>query len=288
MNSARRKRVVFITSNSRGPTARGGSPCTLRGLLAPGYFHFFWVAALLAGGCQQKMADQPSYKHLEPNKFFADGRSERPAVPGAIARGHLQTDVALFTGRRAGKNGEPLGAAMPTAIQPPPGSPQAAKAEKAQYDDFVDQFAYPMTKKVLEHGYNRYMIYCVVCHDPLGTGNGKIVERGYTRPPSFHIERLRTVPPGYLFAVITEGYGSMPSYSAQIPVRDRWAIAGYLRALQASQRFPEKGSGGRGQGSESSHLQVSKSPSPPSPHPNPLPKGEGTEQEAATAGGKSP
>jgi hypothetical protein len=96
-----------------------------------------------------------------------------------------------------------------------------------------------MSEQVLEHGYHRFMIYCVVCHDPLGTGQGKIVERGYTAPPSYHIERLRNVPVGYLFAVISEGYGSMPSYSAQIPVRDRWAIAGYLRALQASQHFPE-------------------------------------------------
>ncbi len=96
-----------------------------------------------------------------------------------------------------------------------------------------------MTADVLEHGYNRFMIYCVVCHDPLGTGKGKIVERGYTAPPSYHIERLRDVPAGYLFAVISEGYGSMPSYSNQIPVRDRWAIAGYLRALQLSQHYPE-------------------------------------------------
>ena len=87
-----------------------------------------------------------------------------------------------------------------------------------------------MTEPVLEHGYHRFMIYCVVCHDPLGTGQGKIVERGYTAPPSYHIERLRNVPVGYLFAVISEGYGSMPSYGAQIPVRDRWAIVGYLRA----------------------------------------------------------
>ena len=111
-----------------------------------------------------------------------------------------------------------------------------------------------MTKKALEHGYHRYTIYCAVCHDPLGTGRGKIVERGYTQPPSYHIERLRKVPPGYLFAVISEGYGSMPSYGAQIPVRDRWAIAGYLRALQMSQHFPEK---------------------------SPLPKGEGTDDKRA-------
>ena len=174
-------------------------------------------SAVLAAGCQQKMADQPSYKPAQPSDFFADGRSERPAVAGTVARGHLQTDVALFTGRRVGKDGVPLGSATPTVIQPQPGTPEAAKLAKAQYDQFVDTFPFPMTEPVLEHGYQRFMIYCVVCHDPLGTGQGKIVERGYTAPPSYHIERLRKAPVGYLFAVISEGYGSMPSYARPDP-----------------------------------------------------------------------
>jgi mono/diheme cytochrome c family protein len=201
-------------------------------------------AALLAAlasaiGCQQKMADQPSYNRYASCAFFADGRSARPLPPGVVARGQLQTDVALFTGRRTGKDGEPRGAAMPAVVQPPTDSPAAAKAQAAQYDDFVDEFPVPISEAVLQHGYERFMIYCVLCHDPLGTGKGKIVQRGYTVAPSYHVERLRKVPAGYLFAVISEGYGSMPSYSAQIPVQDRWAIAAYVRALQASQRFPE-------------------------------------------------
>ena len=84
------------------------------------------------------------------------------------------------------------------------------------------------------------MIYCVVCHDPLGMGRGKIVERGYTQPPSYHIERLRNVAVGHFFEVITNGYGSMPDYKQQIPPRDRWAIAAYIRALQLSQHFPAR------------------------------------------------
>ncbi|MCE5267475.1 MAG: cytochrome c [Planctomycetaceae bacterium] len=196
-------------------------------------------ALLLLVGCQQKMADQPSYKPLTPCVFFADGRSERPAVAGTVARGHLQTDVALFSGRRTGKSGEPRGAIAPAVIQPQTGTSGAAKQKNDQYGDFVDAFPFAMSEAVLRHGRDRFTIYCVVCHDPIGTGQGKIVERGYTAPPSYHVERLRTVPAGYLFAVISEGYGSMPSYGEQIPVRDRWAIAGYVRALQASQHFPE-------------------------------------------------
>jgi mono/diheme cytochrome c family protein len=197
------------------------------------------IGGLLSAGCQQQMADQPSYKPLQPCDFFADGCSERPAVPGTVARGHLHADVALFTGRREGVSSTPLGAATPAVVQPKPDTPEAAKLQKAQYNQFVDTFPFPITEQVLQHGYQRFMIYCVVCHDPLGTGKGKIVERGYTAPPSYHIDRLRNVPVGYLFAVVSEGYGSMPSYRDQIPVRDRWAIVGYLRALQASQHFPE-------------------------------------------------
>ena len=155
------------------------------------------VMVFLAGilGCQQNMADQPSYKPLEKCDFFPDGRSERPAIPGTVARGHLQTDVALWTGRRVGKSGKPLGLATPTVVQPPPDSPEEAKARKEQYEDFVDTFPFPITEAVLQHGFERYMIYCVVCHDALGTGDGKIVERGYTAPPSYHSQRCATCRP---------------------------------------------------------------------------------------------
>jgi mono/diheme cytochrome c family protein len=189
-----------------------------------------------AAGCQQKMAEQPSYRAQAPSDFFADGRSDRPAVPGTVARGYLRTDPAWFAGRKAGGEFVP-GIGSPAVVQPPASSPEAAKLARAQYDQYVDTFPFPMTEKTLEHGGQRFMIYCVVCHDPLGTGRGKIVQRGYTQPPSYHIDRLRKVPAGYLFSVISEGYGSMPAYGPQIPVRDRWAIVGYVRALQASQHF---------------------------------------------------
>src|SRR5262249_5745930 len=109
-----------------------------------------------------------------------------------------------------------------------------------QESSTIDTFPFPITAEVLQHGQNRYMIYCIVCHDALGTGRGKIVERGYTPPPSFHIERLRTAPVGHFFDVMTKGYGSMPSYRKQVPPRDRWAIIAYIRALQLSQHFPER------------------------------------------------
>ncbi len=111
-------------------------------------------------------------------------------------------------------------------------------AEMANYQDLVEEFPIAITRETVQHGFDRFMIYCVVCHDALGTGHGKIVERGYTRPPSYHIERLRNAPVGHFFRVISNGYGSMPSYAAQISPRDRWAITAYIRALQLSQHCP--------------------------------------------------
>lgn len=197
------------------------------------------ACALMLIGCQQKMARQPSLAPLAANEFFRDGRSERPLVSGTIARGHLRTDTALFTGRTATLEDRVARAArIVTDAATDFGGMVAAATIASDENDFVNFFPIPITEQTVEHGRNRFMIYCVVCHDPLGTGRGKIVERGYTPPPSYHIERLRNAPVGRFFAVMTEGYGSMPSYEAQIPVPDRWAITAYIRALQLSQRFP--------------------------------------------------
>lgn len=201
----------------------------------------------LLPACQQKMALQPSLRPDRPSAFFADGLAARPPVHGTVARGSLRLDQHLFgepdTGeRRAGQQG--LATALVGAGS---GSPLNAAAilaagigAKVLGDEYsaIDTFPFPITPDVLKHGQNRFMIYCVVCHDALGTGQGKIVERGYTRPPSYHIERLRRAPVGHFFDVMSRGYGSMPSYGSQVPPLDRWAIAAYIRALQASQRFP--------------------------------------------------
>ncbi len=200
------------------------------------------LALCLLPACQQQMASQPSYRPHEENSFFPDGRAERPPVPGTVARGHLRTDLHLFAGQRAGARRNPV---VPAALVGAGlGNPLAtlgfAAAAATEEDTDADLFPFPVTAEVLKHGQHRYLIYCVVCHDALGTGHGTIVQRGYTPPPSFHIERLRRAPPGHFFEITTKGYGSMPSYKSQVPPRDRWAIAAYIRALQLSQHFPEK------------------------------------------------
>lgn len=149
------------------------------------------------------MHDQPRFKPLSRNPFFADNRSARPPVPGTVARGQLREDTHLYTGKVEG--------------------------------GFAETFPFPVTDAVLARGRERYQIFCTPCHGQLGKGDGMIVQRGYRKPTSFHIERLRNERPGYFFDVMTSGFGAMPDYAAQVPVPDRWAIVAYLRVLQLSQ-----------------------------------------------------
>ena len=169
-------------------------------------FLFGAVVLVLASGaaCRQDMHDQPKYIPLRPSDFFGDGRSERQLIEGTVARGHLNDDAAYYDGKTAD-----------------------GKA--------VEQFPFPVTKDVVLRGQNRFDIYCAPCHDRLGEGNGMVVRRGYRHPPSYHIDRLRKAADGYIYDVITNGFGAMPDYAAQIPPADRWAIVSYIRALQLSQ-----------------------------------------------------
>jgi cytochrome c553 len=158
--------------------------------------------ALLAG-CEQQMASQPRYDPLEHSDFFEDGRASRDLVPGTVARGLLNEDEVLRTGRTGGQ--------------------------------LVDSFPAEVTPRMLERGRERYNIFCAPCHDRVGTGQGMIVRRGFPPPPSLHSERLRQSPAGYFVEVMTYGYGAMYEYATRIPPEDRWAIAAYIRALQLSQ-----------------------------------------------------
>lgn len=193
-------------------------------------------------GCQQKMAEQPSYRPLEPSTFFPNGMSARPLPDGVVAREWPQSDDSIMSGLKPDfRKSPPTPAGEKSAsAAPPPGAP----SDPAR---FVNDFPFPLTRDDLVRGQERYTIYCAVCHDPVGDGNGKVVERGYVKPPSYHTDNsrgfarygksvpLREVPAGYVFEVIGRGYGAMPRYGLQIPPVDRWRIVAYVRALQLSQ-----------------------------------------------------
>ena len=161
--------------------------------------------SLLSAGCSRlDMQDQPKFKAQGTNDFFVDARDGRPELEGTIARGQLNEDAAYYEGKDAtGKD--------------------------------IDAFPVAVDKTFLERGHQRYDIYCSPCHGRLGNGLGMVVQRGFKQPPSYHIDRLRNAPAGHFFDVITNGYGAMLNYAAQVQPRDRWAIIAYIRALQLSE-----------------------------------------------------
>lgn len=171
----------------------------------PSLFAIAVLSALGFAGCdntlRQDMANQPRQNPLSPTDFFADGRSERPVVENTVVRGSVEDD-SLFV-------------------------PKESNA-----------FPLPLTEELLVRGQQRYGIFCTPCHGIQGDGMGMVAMRGMKHPPSYHQERLRNVPNGYLYDVITNGFGAMYGYSAQIAPRDRWAIVAYLRALQLSRNAP--------------------------------------------------
>jgi len=156
---------------------------------------------IFAAGCRQDMARQPKQRPLSPASFFEDGRSQRPLIEGTVYRGQLEEEAL-------------------------------AEAKDS------DVFPLPVTGELLERGRERFGIFCSPCHGLQGDGNGMVAVRGFRHPPSYHIDRLRQAPAGYFYDVITNGFGVMPEYAAQIPPRDRWAIIAYVRALQLSRNAP--------------------------------------------------
>ena len=159
------------------------------------------VSVLVLSGCsntlRQDMANQPRQNPLSPSDFFQDGRSERPLIENTVVHGSIEDD-------------------------------------KLAVPKESNVFPLPLTMGLLERGQDRFKIFCSPCHGLQGDGQGMVTLRGMKHPPSFHQERLRNVPNGYLYDVVTNGFGAMNGYSAQLTPPDRWAIVAYVRALQVS------------------------------------------------------
>ncbi|HTZ31882.1 MAG TPA: cytochrome c [Methylomirabilota bacterium] len=159
------------------------------------------VCVLALAGCdhtlRQDMANQPRHNPLSPAEFFQDGRSERPIIENTVARGSIENDKLAV--------------------------PKESNA-----------FPLPLTIELLKRGEDRYDIFCSPCHGLQGDGQGMVTLRGMKHPPSYHQDRLRNEPNGYIYDVIANGFGAMNGYSAQLSPQDRWAIVAYVRALQVS------------------------------------------------------
>jgi len=166
------------------------------------------VLALAACGGQgavdtalQRMRTQPRYDPYERSGFFSNGAVMQPPPEGTVSR-----EQVLGAGTAAGR--EPGGG-------------------------YLAEVPVPVTADLLSRGRSRFEIYCAACHGAGGYGGSVVafnmVER---RPPSLRRPELSKLPAGYYYQVITAGLGRMPSYAADLPVSDRWAVIAYLRELQ--------------------------------------------------------
>ena len=165
------------------------------------------AVALTSGGCRQDMHDSANYEPLEESSFFDNGMASRPLVEGTIAREMPPEKTPFYTGR-------------------------------TMNDEFLTELPMELDRELLDRGRDRFDAFCSPCHGQTGDGLGMIVRRGFKQPTSFHDQRLRESPVGYYFDVMSNGFGQMSSYASQVPVRDRWAIAAYISALQLSQNIP--------------------------------------------------
>lgn len=161
------------------------------------------LSTALVAGCRQDMHDAPRYDPLEASPVLPGGAGSQPLVDGTVARGQLKADTLLHTGAIDGE---------PSTV-----------------------FPFEITSDDLDRGQERFNIYCAPCHGQTGAGDGMVVQRGHRVAASYHIDRLREMPEGYFFDVITNGFGAMPDYRSQILPEDRWRIVAYIRALQLSQ-----------------------------------------------------
>ncbi len=191
------------------------------------------LSALLAG-CRGTPSEDPPF-HLAPDMdwqphrrpqqaapendgkpIFADKRAARPIVEGTIAQGRLHADDAFWRG--LGEDGKPIG-------RMPVGAVLASHKKKS-------------LSEVMARGQDRFNIYCTPCHEASGNGQGIVIQRsqgGFPPPPLFSAATVRDMPDGQIFDVITHGVRNMPSYGAQIPAADRWAIVLWVRVLSKSQ-----------------------------------------------------
>lgn len=160
----------------------------------------------------RNMYDQPRYDPQEESAWFADGRAMRPPVEGAVAR-EMEVDLTSATGWSDADGSWAL--TIPRPVVERQGSMET----------------------LVRRGRDRYDVFCAACHGYAGAGDGAVARRagGAMVPPTFHSDRLRHAPDGQIYASITNGIRNMPPYAHSIPLEDRWAIVGYVRALQLSQ-----------------------------------------------------
>lgn len=149
------------------------------------------------------MDQQPKYITQASSDFFYDGGAMRPPLPGTVARGEMLHETSFLNGQ-----------------------------------DSTGQFIsnpVPLSEEGISRGKERYDIYCLPCHGEVGDGQSIIRDRSGIPSANLLDDRIRQLPDGRIYDVITNGFGLMADYSSQISPEDRWQIIHHLRRLQREQ-----------------------------------------------------
>jgi hypothetical protein len=181
------------------------------------------LLGLTAVACNENILDpmadaqRKSIRYKE-SEFYADGLSMRAAPEGTVPRERITLNPRLTTGR------DPDGPLQPN-MEPLP--------------NYVATVPLPISRKLLELGRKRFDITCATCHGPLADGKSIVATQMSLRPPpSLQDPKFVAKPAGYIYEVISKGFGLMASYAAELSVEERWSVVAYLRALQLSQNTP--------------------------------------------------
>ncbi len=222
------RRFLMFLNSRKSRVVNHGSKVRGRG------FYCVLLAAYcvlsLACGVRFDMQDQPRYRAYKKSEFFSDGRASRDMLEGTVARGQLRENKAFYTGKIDNPD---LTTPVTTTLD------ATGNTLVSSFPNDIDEFPLPVTEQLIDRGQDRYNIYCIVCHGPVGKGDGMIVRRGFSKPPTYHDDRLRDAPVGHFYDVISNGWGKMNGYAHVLQPADRWAIAAYIRALQISQNPDE-------------------------------------------------
>jgi mono/diheme cytochrome c family protein len=196
----------------------------------------------------QDMFRQQKFRSQWGNPMFADGRAMRPRLPGVTASTDLEVanemvndpdNPHLIDGRNA-----------PLKLDDEPTYRRVVEGTELQADGkpgYVTRIPVNVSMDLLQRGRERYTIYCAACHGQGGYGDGPVALRAaeirtagqdaslWVDPKDYHTDDMRQQPVGKIYNTIANGIRTMPAYSKQISVLDRWAIVAYVKALQRSQ-----------------------------------------------------
>ena len=209
-------------------------------LFADGRSNRAQIAGTIAFGDLED--DDAYFKGYLPDAV--NGNAIGALVAGSLVSRSVQLTSVVGQEGETKQDGDKKADAEEASSTPPVSTPAAGTPTKPKEPNYIKEFPKQFTvdKEFLNRGQLRFNIYCATCHGQAGKGNGLVSLRAreiqsadWLQPTDVTSVPVVNQPIGKIFDTISNGRRRMAGYKAQIPVKDRWAIAAYVRALQESQ-----------------------------------------------------